>query len=62
LRLLPDYPADQVAMLARMMFSATHGIISLGIEERLVAVPPQALRQQVSQFVDTYVAGLLAGR
>jgi AcrR family transcriptional regulator len=60
LRLLPDYPADQVAMLARMMFSATHGIVSLGIEERLVAVPPQALQHQLSQFVDTYVAGLLA--
>ncbi|WP_315838214.1 TetR/AcrR family transcriptional regulator [Bradyrhizobium prioriisuperbiae] len=57
-RLLPDYPSDDVALLARMMFSAVHGIISLGIEERLVAVPPQQLRRQVSLFVDTYIAGL----
>lgn len=57
-RLLPDYPSDEVAMLARTMFSAVHGIISLGLEERLVAVPPQALRQQVFQFIDTYLAGL----
>lgn len=57
-KLLPDYPGDQVALLARTMFSAVHGIISLGIEERLVAVPPQMLRHQVSLFVDTYLAGL----
>jgi hypothetical protein len=41
-----------------MMFSAVHGIISLGLEERMVAVPPDRLRQQVAQFVDTYLAGL----
>ena len=57
-RSLPDYPSDDVALLARMMFSAVHGIISLGIEERMVAVPPQQLRRQVSLFVDTYIGGL----
>lgn len=57
-RLLPDYPSDDVALLARMMFSAVHGIISLGIEERMVAVPPQQLQRQVSLFVDTYIGGL----
>ena len=57
LRLLPDYPTDQVAMLARMMFSAAHGIISLGLEERLVAVPADKLREQLRLFVDTYLAG-----
>ena len=58
LRLLPDYPTDQVAMQARTMFSAAHGIISLGLEERLVAVQPDQLREQLKVFVDTYVAGL----
>jgi AcrR family transcriptional regulator len=58
LRLLPDYPTDQVAMLARMMFSAAHGIITLGLEERLVAVPSDKLREQLRLFVDTYLAGL----
>jgi hypothetical protein len=47
-----------VALLARMMFSAVHGIISLGLEERMVAVPPEQLRRQVAQFVDTYLVGL----
>jgi hypothetical protein len=41
-----------------MMFSAVHGIISLGLEERMLAVPPELLRQQLAQFVDTYLVGL----
>ncbi len=49
---------EEVALLARMMFSAVHGIISLGLEERMVAVPPERLRQQLAQFVDTHLAGL----
>jgi len=57
-RLLPDRPPGEVAMLARLMFSAAHGIISLGLEDRMVAVPPENLRQQLAQFVDTYLAGL----
>jgi AcrR family transcriptional regulator len=57
-RLLPDRDPEEVALLSRMMFSAVHGIISLGLEERMVAVPPAKLRQQVAQFVDTQLAGL----
>jgi AcrR family transcriptional regulator len=57
-RLLPNRDAAEVALLSRMMFSAVHGIISLGLEERMVAVPPEKLRQQVAQFVDTQLAGL----
>ena len=45
-------------MLARTMFSAAHGIISLGLEERLIAVRPDRLREQLKVFVDIYVAGL----
>ena len=57
-RLLPDRDPEQVALLARMMFSAVHGIISLGLEERMVAVPPEKLRHQLAQFVDTHLKGL----
>ena len=57
-RLLPGRNPEEVALLARMMFSAVHGIISLGLEERMVAVPPEKLRQQLKQFVDTHLAGL----
>jgi AcrR family transcriptional regulator len=57
-RLMPDRDSTEIALLARMLFSAVHGIISLGLEERMLAVPPELLRQQLAQFVDTYLAGL----
>ena len=57
-RLKPDSDPEDVALLSRMMFSAVHGIISLGLEERMVAAPPDRLRQQVAEFVDTYLRGL----
>jgi len=55
---MPDRDSTEIALLARMLFSAVHGIISLGLEERMLAVPPELLRQQLAQFVDTYLAGL----
>jgi len=57
-RLLPDRGEKEIAMLARILFSAVHGMISLGLEERMVAVPPRSLRRQVAQFVATHLAGL----
>ena len=57
-RLLPNRDPEEVALLARTMFSAVHGIISLGLEERMVAVPPEKLRHQLAQFVDTHLVGL----
>ena len=57
-RLLPAADDVRIALLSRTLFSAVHGIISLGLEERMVAVPPQMLRQQVEQFLDTHLAGL----
>jgi AcrR family transcriptional regulator len=57
-RLMPDRDPAEVALLSRMMFSAVHGIISLGLEERMLAVPRESLRQQLAQFVDTHLRGL----
>lgn len=57
-RVLPDADDVQIALLSRTLFSAVHGIISLGLEERMVAVPPQMLRQQVTQFLDAHLVGL----
>jgi AcrR family transcriptional regulator len=57
-RLLPDRDPMDIALLSRMLFSAVHGIISLGLEERMIAVPLESLRQQLAQFVDTYLTGL----
>lgn len=57
-RVLPDADDVKIALLSRTLFSAVHGIISLGLEERMVAVPPQMLRQQVMQFLDAHLLGL----
>jgi len=57
-RLLPNSDEREIALLSRILFSAVHGIISLGLEERMVAVPPENLREQLAQFVDTHLAGL----
>ena len=57
-RVLPRADDVKIALLSRTLFSAVHGIISLGLEERMVAVPPQMLRQQVTQFLDTHLLGL----
>jgi AcrR family transcriptional regulator len=57
-RLLPDADDVKIALLSRTLFSAVHGIISLGLEERMVAVPPQMLRQQIEQFLDAHLVGL----
>lgn len=55
---LQDADDVKIALLSRTLFSAVHGIISLGLEERMVAVPPQMLRQQVAQFLDAHLLGL----
>ncbi len=60
--LIPKAPASAVAMLARTLFSAVHGIIALGLEDRLVAVPPADLNSQVSRFIEVFVAGLAVHR
>ena len=57
-RLLPDRDSAEVGLLARTLFSAVHGIISLGLEDRLVAVPQKSLRSEIIKFVDSHLVGL----
>lgn len=45
---------------ARTLFSAVHGIVALGLEEKLVALPAQAVEAELVGFVTTYVQGLRA--
>jgi hypothetical protein len=58
--LLPSLPPEQLAMLARALFSAVHGIITLGLEEKLGAVSLEELRNQTALIVSAIVMGLLA--
>ena len=57
-RLLPGCDEEEIAGHSRLLFSAVHGIITLGLEERMVAVPPQDLRKQLARFVDRQLIGL----
>ena len=45
-------------MCIRDRFSAVHGIISLGLEDRMVAVPQDKLKEQLVQFVEAQLVGL----
>lgn len=51
-----DGPTRQLR--ARTLFSAVHGIVALGLEEKLVAMPPAALEAELTAFVHAYLAGL----
>jgi AcrR family transcriptional regulator len=49
-----------LARRARILFSAVHGIVALGIEEKLVALPASAIDAELASFVRTYLKGLAA--
>jgi hypothetical protein len=55
----PDLTAAQLAMLARTMFSAVHGVVSLGLEQKLGDMPPRRLKEQITLVVAATARGLL---
>lgn len=56
--LKPDASAAERALLARSMFSAIHGLVVLGLEEKLQELPLPILRQQVVFIVTAIGKGL----
>jgi AcrR family transcriptional regulator len=58
--LLPEQDASSRARLARTLFSAVHGVVALGLEEKIAATPPQALDAQLQALVSLVAAGLAA--
>jgi AcrR family transcriptional regulator len=59
--LQPEAPLDRRRQLARSLFSAVHGLVALGLEEKLQYVPPKALREQVTIIVTALGYGLAGG-
>jgi len=57
--LCPKLPGRERMLLARSLFSAVHGIVSLGLEEKLVPMPMPTLKQQLALVVRAAVEGLL---
>jgi AcrR family transcriptional regulator len=56
--LQPGLPAAERALLARTLFSAVHGMVALGLDEKVVAVPLPVLRAQVRLVVQVIASGL----
>lgn len=58
--LFPERDADELGITARSLFSAVHGMVALGLEQRLVAVPLPALRKEIAGLVRAMIDGLIA--
>ncbi len=46
--IFPDLDTVALTVRARTLFAAVHGIISIGLEERLIAVPTQRLSDEIA--------------
>lgn len=58
--LFPDRGTEELGITARSLFSAVHGMVALGLEQRLVAVPLPALRKEIAGLVRAMIDGLIA--
>jgi AcrR family transcriptional regulator len=54
----PDLAAGELAQLARTVFSAVHGVVSLGLEQKLGEIPARRLREQTAALVAAIARGL----
>lgn len=60
-RLCPILGAGERLLLARTLFSATHGMVALGLDEKLVPIPLETLRGQLATVVSAMARGLAQG-
>lgn len=51
----PDLPAEELSILCRALFSSVHGIVLLGLERRITAVPEQDLAPMIEVIIRNYV-------
>ncbi|QPF91087.1 TetR/AcrR family transcriptional regulator [Bradyrhizobium commune] len=58
--LLPKRSPEELGITARSLFSAVHGMVALGLEQKLVAVPLPALRDEIAVLVRAMLDGLVA--
>lgn len=58
--LFPKRGPEELGITARSLFSAVHGMVALGLEQKLVAVPLPALRKEIASLVRAMIDGLMA--
>jgi AcrR family transcriptional regulator len=56
--LRPGLDAAGVSCLARTLFSAVHGVVSLGLDEKLAPMPETALRRELRLVAEAMARGL----
>jgi len=57
-KLAPALPDERRALIARSLFSAVHGIVLIGLEEKLQSIPLGVLREQAVLMVTAIARGL----
>jgi hypothetical protein len=60
--LLPEESDERLSLLAKSLFSAVHGIVSLGQQRRFMAVPPAEIAEQITFIVEAFCDGVVARR
>ncbi len=58
-RLLPGTGHLARAAFARTLFSAVHGVVSLGLEEKIAETPPKLLDEQLEKLIRILADGLM---
>jgi AcrR family transcriptional regulator len=58
--LFPNRSAAELGVTARSLFSSVHGMVALGLDQKLIAVPIEALRNQIAIIVRAMITGLAA--
>jgi AcrR family transcriptional regulator len=56
--LFPKRSGAELGVTARSLFSAVHGMVSLGLEQKLIAVPITVLRHEIATIVKAMIKGL----
>jgi AcrR family transcriptional regulator len=56
--LFPEWTSTELGVTARSLFSATHGMVLLGLEQKLIAVPVVELRKEIAIIVGAMIDGL----
>lgn len=49
--IMPDLDPEEAALTARGLFSATHGVVALGLQNRFSAVPPAKIRSMLELLI-----------
>src|SRR6187399_218485 len=58
--LFPKRTPAELGVTARSLFSAVHGMVLLGLEQKLIAVPVIELRKEIGIIVGAMIDGLTA--